>query len=218
MASGNSSISLLVLLYSTCCLSLFTPSLTRGSVFLLLPYVVLTIQRDGFILSAGPTISASPWGCLPSSEPSLSGPVPWPVFSFYILYPPSWLGQCPESRGHEPPLLCSLAKPFPSTFHSLPTPAPPGPSSVPGTMQWEAAGLSFGGKVLGVSLLHSMLIGPLVRGCLRARLVYSSPIVRVCCVTCVIQSVPPVPCLGWKGLYFPAFLTGLRRVPRRDRC
>lgn len=44
---------------------------------------------------------------------------------------------------------------------------------------------------------------------------YASPTIHGCCVICIIQ---PVPYLGWQGLHFPAFLTGLRRLPGRDRC
>lgn len=80
----------------------------------------------------------------------------------------------------------------------------PVPSSVSGTMQWEPAGLSFQDKVLGVPLLCSVLIGHLVPGRVRACLGAADPIVCVCHSACA-----PVSYSGWRGLHFPAFLTGL---------
>lgn len=81
--------------------------------------------------------------------------------------------------------------------------------------QWEPAGLSFWGKVLGVPLPCSVLIGPLVRGCRGHAWDICQSHYTWVCVICIIQ---PVPYLGWRGLHFPAFLTGLRRLSGRDRC
>lgn len=160
----------------------------------------------GSVCGATPVLALLSAGA-PGLPPQLRVFTAWPSLRARLFFlhatPSSWLGQCPEI----PTLLRSLAKPFPSTFHSLPTHPPPAPRSVPARCTGSLLAWAFRTRcwVSHSCALCSLVTWPTPGGCVH-------------CAVCVIQPVPQCLSQGGGRFFFPAFLTGLLRVPGRDRC